>query len=206
MNTELKAILIDAGHGLETPGKRSPDGALREGRYARQVAAAVVAGLSTLGYNASLVTPEDTDISLAERVRRVNEVCGRYGAEHVALVSVHVNASGDGRCWKNARGWSAYTSPGPTPADRLATLLYDTARHILPSAIRIREDRSDGDPDWEESFYILRRTRCPAVLTENLFMDNRRDMQYLLSTAGREAIVRLHVEGIARWAEERMQD
>ena len=50
--------------------------------------------------------------------------------------------------------------------------------------------------DWEESFYILRKTRCPAVLTENFFMDNHSDLEYLQNRAGKQAIVDTHVEGI----------
>lgn len=35
-------ILIDAGHGSNTPGKRSPDGKLREYAYAREIARTLV--------------------------------------------------------------------------------------------------------------------------------------------------------------------
>lgn len=39
-------ILIDNGHGVETPGKRSPDGRFREYKYNRETARAVVEHLS----------------------------------------------------------------------------------------------------------------------------------------------------------------
>ena len=55
---------------------------------------------------------------------------------------------------------------------------------------------SDGDMDWEEGFYILRKSLCPAVLTENFFMDSRSDLEYLQSRAGKQAVVDTHVEGI----------
>ena len=58
---------------------------------------------------------------------------------------------------------------------------------------------TDGDPDKEAHFYILKHTKCPAVLTENLFQDNREDVGYLLSEEGKRAIVALHVEGIERY-------
>ena len=63
---------------------------------------------------------------------------------------------------------------------------------------RIRTDFSDGDSDWEENFYILRHTMCPAVLTENFFMDGL-DLEFLLSKAGKQAIVDTHVEGILEY-------
>jgi N-acetylmuramoyl-L-alanine amidase len=53
---------------------------------------------------------------------------------------------------------------------------------------RFREDRSDGDADMEEDFYVLRKTTCPALLVENLFFDNRREAEFLLSDVGRRQI------------------
>jgi N-acetylmuramoyl-L-alanine amidase len=58
---------------------------------------------------------------------------------------------------------------------------------------------SDGDMDREEGFYILRKSWCPAVLTENFFMDSRSDLEYLQSRAGKQAVVDTHVEGIMEW-------
>jgi N-acetylmuramoyl-L-alanine amidase len=43
---------------------------------------------------------------------------------------------------------------------------------------------------------VLRNTWCPAVLTENLFQDNKEDVDFLLSDEGRQAIVDLHVRTI----------
>lgn len=65
--------------------------------------------------------------------------------------------------------------------------------------MKIRKDMSDGDPDKESQFYILRKTKCPAVLTENLFQDNQEDVEFLLSEAGKRAIVDLHVKGICKY-------
>lgn len=83
-------------------------------------------------------------------------------------------------------------------ADALADSLYESARMYFTGQ-RIREDRSDGDPDWEESFYVLRKTKCPAVLTENFFQDNKEDVAYLLSEDGKQAIVSVHVDGIINY-------
>ena len=58
---------------------------------------------------------------------------------------------------------------------------------------------SDGDMDWEKGFYILRKSWCPAVLTENFFMDNHSDLEYLQSHAGKQAIIDTHVEGIVEY-------
>ena len=63
----------------------------------------------------------------------------------------------------------------------------------------IRRDMSDGDRDFEESFSVLTKTRCVAVLTENLFQDNKCDVAYLQSKEGFDVIVNIHVEAIVNW-------
>lgn len=190
-------VLIDNGHGENTPGKRSPDGSFREYLYAREIAQEVVARLGARGYDAERIVCETSDIPLAERVRRVNEVCGRLGAKSVLLVSIHCNAAGNGD-WMNAEGWSCYTSVGQTKADELADCFYRVAE-VKFVGRKIRRDLSDGDFDLEAGFYMLNRTKCPAVLTENFFMDNRRELAYILSAEGREAIVTTHVEAIIKY-------
>lgn len=191
-------ILIDNGHGSNTAGKRSPDGSLKEYEWAREIAQRIVDGLKVLGYDAERIVKEEWDVSLSERCRRVNTVCKEYGAANVLLVSVHNNAAGVGNKWMNARGWSAYTTKGNTLSDKIAEYLYNEAEKILIGH-KIRKDMQDGDRDLEENFYILKHTACPAVLTENLFQDNREDVAYLLSKAGKEAIVQLHVNGIINY-------
>ena len=108
-------IFIDNGHGLMTAGKRSPDGQFREPFYNREIARRVVSDLRDRGLDAELLVPEDDDISLAERVRRVNTACFPLGKQNVILVSIHVNAAGNGTkgLWS---GWKAVKQERePTP-------------------------------------------------------------------------------------------
>ena len=193
-------IFIDNGHGLMTAGKRSPDGQFREAFYNREIAKRVVADLVDRGYDAELLVPEDDDISLEERVRRVNTACFLLRKANVILVSIHVKAAGNGSKWMNATGWSVYTCKGRTASDKLAECLCEAAIKNFPGR-RIRTDMSDGDMDWEENFYILRKSLCPAVLTENFFMDSHSDLEYLQSKAGKQAVVDTHVEGIVEYLE-----
>lgn len=190
-------ILIDNGHGVETAGKQSPDGLFREYRFNREMAATVVEELRKRGYDAERIVPEEEDVSLAERCRRVNAWCSKLGAENVCLVSIHVNAAANGG-WQKAQGWSAYTSKGQTQGDKLATALYAVAEKVF-SGRKIRKDNTDGDPDLEEGFYILKHTNCAACLTENFFQDNKLDVSYLFSLEGRKAVIQCHVEGIINY-------
>lgn len=196
-------ILIEAGHGnpplTGIGSKQSPDGRLKEYVYCREIVKEVVKRLKAQGYDALNTVPEDGDIRLGERVSRVNAWCDRLGAKNVLFVSIHNNAAGNGSAWMTARGWEAWTSKGQTMGDKLADCLYDAAQKYLPTGTKIRTDLTDGDRDKEENFTVIARTKCPACLTENLFQDNREDVDWLLSPAGREAIINLHVDGIKEY-------
>lgn len=209
-------VLIDNGHGENTPGKCSPDQRLREYKKAREIAKKIVEALTSRFIDARLLVPEETDISLGERCRRVNSICAKYSKNKVIVVSIHCNAAGSDGKWKSAGGWCVYTSPGETKADILATEIWNAANEGLKDYIEdfpmkqkqgeydskqrpMRADWSDGDPDYEAKFFILMHTQCPAVLTESLFQDNKADCDFLMSEEGVRAVVGLHVNGILNY-------
>lgn len=191
-------ILIDPGHGIDTPGKRSPDGLLREYLWNRQVADLILEGLVSAGVDASLVVTETNDVSLRNRVNRVNTICNRLGASNVLLVSIHANAAGNGSAWMNAKGWSCYTSKGKTKSDQVAECLYDAFEEEFQDR-KIRKDMSDGDRDWEENFYVLQKSKCPAVLLENFFYDNREECAWMLQEETKRRIASAAVKGIIKY-------
>ena len=191
-------ILIDPGHGIDTPGKRSPDGKFLEYLWNRQIADLLIDRFMIMGIDASLVVTETNDISLSTRVQRVNKVCSKVGASNVILLSIHSNAAGDGSKWMSAQGWSCYTSKGETKSDLIAECLYDAFETEFAEK-KIRKDMSDGDRDWEENFYVLQKSKCPAVLLENYFYDNRDECAWLLKDETKERIADAIVKGIIQY-------
>lgn len=199
-------ILVDNGHGNNTKGKRSPYSTcgvapeieFYEYKWNREIAQPIVKHLKEMGYDAELLVPEEKDISLKERVKRVNNICSEYGKNNVIVISIHSNAAGDGSKWMGGRGWSAYTSKGNTKSDILAEYLYKAAENYFVDK-KIRRDMSDGDSDEEANFYILKNTLCPAVLTENFFYDNVDDVKYILSDEGKEDVINAHIDGIREY-------
>ncbi len=191
-------ILIDPGHGIDTPGKRSPDGKFLEYLWNRQIADFLLDRFMIMGIDASLVVTETNDISLSTRVQRVNKMCSKVGASNVILLSIHSNAAGDGSKWMSAQGWSCYTSKGDTNSDVIAECLYDAFEAEFADR-KIRKDMSDGDRDWEENFYVLQKSKCPAVLLENFFYDNRDECAWLLKDETKERIADAIVKGIVQY-------
>ena len=186
--------LLDNGHGVNCAGKRSPiwgDGSqLFEWEFNRDIVRRIAAKLDDLAILYEILTPETNDVSLQERCRRANQYQQMYS--NCVLFSIHGNAGG-------GTGWECYTSRGTTKADDIATLLYQEAEKEF-TGWKIRKDYADGDADKEANFYILRHTICPAVLTENFFMDNEKDCKLMLSETGRERIAKIHINVIKKLA------
>lgn len=185
-------VLIDNGHGENTPGKCSPDKRLAEWAYTREIADMVVTGLRKRGIDAERIVRENTDVSLSERCRRANDIYRETGRNAI-LISIHCNAAGNGSDWRNARGWSVFVSPNASAnSKRLANYL---AKVAAEKGVSVRKP-TPGQLYWEQNLAMCRDTNCPAVLTENFFQDNTEDVEFLLSSAGKQAVARIHVEGI----------
>jgi len=203
--------LIDAGHGGMIDGKYVTDprfnpekkGAgtkcyshgdgvyIREGVWNRQVRAKLIYRLagSDLGY--FILNNGEEDIPLPDRCEEAN----KYHAIHknCVVVSIHGNASGTGKGY----GLEVFTSRGDTPADPIATVFCEELIKEFPNR-RFRPDYSDGDPDKEANFYILKHTACPALLTENFFMDRPEDCKFMLTDQAQERIAEAHFKAICR--------
>ena len=189
-------ILIDNGHGVDTPGKRSPDETLLEYEWNREVANMICDLLQAEGYDAELLVPERKDISLAERCKKAN----KFLKNSSILVSIHVNASSGSGRWGRARGWSVFTTKGITAADRLAECIWNSANRTFTSPLTVRSySTSKLGHDFEEEFYILLHSYCPAVLIENFFMDNKEDCEYLKTANGKATCAEVAVDGIKEY-------
>ena len=199
----MKIIILGTAHLKSTPGKCSPDKKFFEYKYSREIVSEIKSILENYGYKVYVDIPEN-DLKLTQnqellkRVNFVNDVCKIHGTNNCIYVSIHVNAAGSDGKWHDATGWEAYTTKGKTKSDKLAECLYKSAQKNLTNK-KIRKDLTDGDSDRESNFYVLRNTKCPAVLTENFFQDTKKDVEFLLSDVGRQQIVRLHVEGIINY-------
>lgn len=189
----MRIPIIDPGHGgfswLAGTYATSPDkmfvhnglqlhdgASFFEGVFNRQVAIVCARYLAHKGIPYLFTVPVEkweTDISLEERVEFANVIDSAPGVQ-TSFWSIHANAF-DG----NARGFEVYTSPNDTPSDQLAEELWLSVEAQFDGLLRMREDLTDGDHDKEDRFFVLTRTRMPAVLIEWGFFDNPTEAQLL---------------------------
>ena len=192
-----KIWLLDPGHGglnpetgkYVTAGKRSPeweDGSQYfEGVGNRDIVKRIIQKCSDDGILALDIVNDWQDIPLSTRVNRANAIYAYY--KNAVYVSVHSN----GFSKEGAHGYSVYTSPGQTKSDKYADILLSHMEHEFPYH-KLRKDMSDSDMDKEAAFYVLRKTKMPALLSENFFMTNRKECKLLLTEEFRDRIAHCH--------------
>lgn len=184
-------VFLDAGHGgLDPAGKyvtapskqfKHSQGSFHkdtwfyEGVWNRTLTDRVAAKLQRLSIPNVTVSHEYVDNSLQYRVDMANWYHNRVGRS--LYISNHSNSS----TAHNARGFEVFTSPGQTRSDEIATLHFNNVRNLLADRIVYRQDMSDGDPDKEASFVVLRETKMPAILIEHLFFDQLDDARLLMN-------------------------
>lgn len=194
-----KMFIISPGHGKNTPGKRDPEGKLMEWEFNRRLVDRIVYYCDQMDIPIAVLDYEENDVPLSQRAAKAN----KYG-RNTCYISIHGNAAGNGKNWMNARGWAIYTSKGYTKSDPIANVFIEEADKLLPGiGCKVRKYKQKlYEEDWEENFYVLRNTIMPAVLTENLFYDNKKDNAIMQSEEGIDVLARIHANAMKRIMEE----
>lgn len=166
MSSSKPLIVLDPGHGGHDPGAVGHNG-LKESDVVL-VVARKLAKLLRSTVNVSLTRDADFFLSLSSRARMANV----SGAD--LFLSIHCNAAAN----RSATGFEVFTSPGDTGADPFATSLYTHFAKAFPGRVQ-RKDLSDGDPDKEAHFTVLKKTSMPAALFELEFISSRDGEDFL---------------------------
>lgn len=179
--------IIDAGHGgLDSNGHYHTDPKIGklwefedgftayEGDINRKIATKLYKMMVGAGIDFSLIYDELEDWSLTKRVLLANSLYAKK--PNSILISIHSNAG-------KGKGFEVFTSPGEDDSDIVAKYFTEAYKKYL-SQFPLRKDLADGDDDKEAKFTMIIGPKCPAVLVENLFFDNRSEAEFLCSEEG----------------------
>lgn len=193
-------ILLDNGHGTRkyTKGKCSPDKKIYEGEWNREFVKLLQEELNKYHIDNMILVSEDEDISLADRVKRANVYTRNLKADGIdtLLISVHINAAKSDNKYHEANGWTVWLYNNASAKSRKAGQIFSanakkmnlTGNRVLPLL-----------GYYTANFYILKNTICPAVLCENMFMDNKEDEAFLLSDEGKKILIDLYINSILEY-------
>ena len=184
---------LDNGHGKFTAGKRSPKMSngqrLLEYEFNRDIVARIIPQLEEKGIHHYNVVPEvDVDNFLAGRVLRANNL---RSSQKKIFVSIHSNAgpapAGE---WTTVDGIETWFFHGSRTGKKIAAIFQ---KHLI------------AHTDWNNrgiksrptsQFYVLRETSMPAILTENGFFNNKKQVYDLIKEEVRQQIADAHVAAI----------
>lgn len=186
-NAEDLLIALDDGHGIDTAGKRTPlvleiGRAIKENEFNSAVVKYMDEMLRFIGFGTLLVAPTDADTSLVARTNLANS----KGAD--AFFSIHFDAMGN--VWGSAEGHSIFVYPGSTTSRKFAECVAEFLKQGTAQKWRGIK---------EQNFHVLRETKMPAILSENGFMDNKREALLMIDTNLQKEVAREHVQGICKY-------
>jgi N-acetylmuramoyl-L-alanine amidase len=174
--------MLDAGHGYNTPGKRSPDG-MREYEFNRAIANHARNLLRDYrNVTVYFAHSDQEDVPLQVRTDKANSL------NVDVFVTIHANAFGSGG-WNNVGGIETFVHPSRPP---VAYQLAQKIQRNLTAATGLA-DRGVKTAD----FHVLRATRMDAVLAECGFMTNRNEAQLLRSDTYRRSVAEAIVKALA---------
>ena len=164
-----KLIIIDAGHGGNDMGARRD--ALTEKEITLHIAKEIQKyNEGQDAFEIVLTRDSDKDLSLPERVAKINEL------QPEMVVSLHINSS-----------------PKPETPNTGPEIYIQNSEGSKKLAQKISE-KFNVRSIQEKNLHILRESKVPAVLVELGFINNTNDREYMVSEKGQKEIAQKFAE------------
>lgn len=191
-------LILDPAHGIDVPGKQSPDGSFIEWSWSRMMIRKMIPVLTNPEYPFDVYSPfllHDIEPGLSTRVKAYNDFADQFS--QTIMISIHVDAF-KGQWW-DGTGFSFFTSKDENFADRLANVMARTFERSLPRE-RIRRN-SPQDASKDENFTVIAGTKVikpkyHGILVENLFMDSYIDITKLKDYNWQDRLVKTYHKAV----------
>ena len=172
-------IIIDAGHGGKDPGAVGQNGT-KEKDVVLKISKWLALVLEKMGYDLRLTREDDTYPSWGNRVE---------SKQDDLFISIHCNAVDN----QKVKGVETWHFSGSENGQKLAKLIQE---NIINNS-----DRRDRGIKHNKKFYVLRKTRCPAVLVEIGFISNLEEEKAINSINYQAVVVSSIVDAIEEYKE-----
>lgn len=175
----MTKIYLDPGHGGTDSG--AVGNGLREKDLTLKIALKIRDLLRNYNCSVRMSRTDDKTVSLSQRTNEANA----WGADF--FLSVHIN-SGGGTGYEDYI-YSKLSENSHTA--RIRDVIHSEIVKSLGTGVRNRGRK-------KENFHVLRETKMPAMLTENLFIDTKADADLLKSDVFLNRIAQGHVNGLVK--------
>jgi N-acetylmuramoyl-L-alanine amidase len=196
-------VVLDPGHGGKDDGARA--NGLVEKNLSLDVALRVEKILKPFNFPVLVTRRDDTFISLEDRASMANKL------ENAIFVSIHFNHAPDHASTGVETFYASqkvlaepewtwigfFNKPEPQPVDNGETLA-----GFIQTALVMRTEAVNRGIKGRE-LYVVRHTRCPAVLVEGGFINNPLEAQMISNDSYRERLARAIAEGIMSYQKTR---
>lgn len=175
----MAKVGIDPGHGGKDPGVVGSAGT-REKDVALGISLFLTAALRRNGFEPCVTRSKDVFVGLSQRSDALN------AAKVDLVVSVHCNG---------------FTNPS---ADYIATFIYASGGQAQTAATLVQREIA-AVTGWEnggiktKNLEVLRDTKAPAILTENGFLSNPKQEQWLNVKANQKKLAEAICKGICAY-------
>jgi len=203
LHPSFVTVVLDPGHGGKDDGARG--NGLVEKDLALDVAIRVEKILNLFNFPTVLTRRDDTFVSLAERAAIANKL------DNDIFVSIHFNHANSSTSTgvetfyasekvapEAAWTWIGFfNKPEPNLSDSGETLA-----GFIQASLVIRTDAVNRGIK-SRPLYVVRHTRCPAVLVEGGFINNPLEAQLISNADYRDRLARAIAEGIMSYQKTR---
>ena len=171
-------LYLDVGHGGSDPG--AVGNGLKEKDLTLQISKKINDLLKDYeGITVKMSRSTDKTLSLKQRTDEAN----KWGAD--ILLSIHINAGG-------GTGFESFIYNGNVSSN---TVKYrDTIHNEIMKQLKGVRDRGKK----RANFHMLRESKMSAILTENMFIDTKKDADQLKKQSFINKIAQGHVNGIVK--------
>lgn len=172
-----KTIVIDAGHGGEDIGAQI--GAEQEKKIVENIANKIKVLNGKDEIEIILLRKDDSFIQLSERVSKINKI------NPSLVISLHVNSSEN----LNENGVNAYVSK--------QNGFYEESKERAENLVdKISNGKLAKGEVKDANYYVLKNSKCSALLVEIGYLTNENDRTYLISENGQNEIANKIIEFI----------
>lgn len=172
-----KTIVIDAGHGGKDIGAQI--GAEQEKKIVENIANKISLLNGKDEIEIILLRKDDSFIELSERVSEINKI------KPDLVISLHVNSSQD----LNENGVNAFVSK--------QNVFYEKSKESAKDLVdKISNEKLAKGEVKDANYFVLKNSKCPALLVEIGYLTNENNRTYLISENGQNEIANKIVEFI----------